>query len=45
MVKYHFITFATPDHMTFAQNNVKSALEVGKFDTSLGRIYFVKKKN
>lgn len=34
MVKYHFITFATPDHMPFAQNNVKSALEVGKFDTA-----------
>jgi hypothetical protein len=35
MVKYHFITFATPDHMSFAKNNVKSALEVGKFDTAI----------
>jgi len=34
MVKYHFITFATPDHMSFAENNVKSALEVGGFDTA-----------
>lgn len=34
MVKYHFITFATSDYVTFAQNNVKSALEVGKFDTA-----------
>lgn len=34
MVKYHFITFATPDHMSFAENNVRSALEVGKFDTA-----------
>jgi hypothetical protein len=33
MVKYHFITFATPDYISFAENNVKSALEVGKFDT------------
>ena len=34
MVKYHFITFATPDYMSFAENNVQSALEVGKFDTA-----------
>ena len=34
MVKYHFITFATPDHMSFAQENVKSALTVGGFDTA-----------
>lgn len=34
MVKYHFITFATPDHMSFAEENVKSALEIGGFDTA-----------
>lgn len=34
MVKYHFITFATPDHLSFAQANVKSALEIGGFDTA-----------
>ena len=34
MVKYHFITFATPDHMVFAEVNVKSALEIGGFDTA-----------
>lgn len=34
MVKYHFITFATPDHMSFAQKNVESALSVGGFDTA-----------
>lgn len=34
MVKYHFITFATPDHMSFAEANVKSALEIGCFDTA-----------
>jgi len=34
MVKYHFITFATPDHMSFAQENVRSALNVGCFDTA-----------
>jgi len=34
MVKYHFITFATPDHMSFAEENMKSALEVGGFDTA-----------
>jgi len=34
MVKYHFITFATPDHMSFAEANMKSALEVGGFDTA-----------
>jgi hypothetical protein len=39
MVKYHFITFATPDHMSFAEANVKSALEVGGFDTS--KIYSI----
>ena len=39
MVKYHFITFATPDHMSFAEANVKSALEVGGFDTA--KIYTI----
>lgn len=34
MPKYHFITFATPDFMTYAEENLKSALEVGKFDTA-----------
>lgn len=34
MVKYHFITFATPDHMSSAQENVNSALSVGGFDTA-----------
>jgi hypothetical protein len=34
MVKYHFITFATPDFMTYAEENVKSALEIGGFDTA-----------
>ena len=34
MVKYHFITFATPDHMSFAEANLKSAVEVGRFDTA-----------
>ena len=34
MVKYHFITFATPDHMSFAEANVQSALNVGGFDTA-----------
>ena len=34
MTKYHFITFATPDHMSFAEENVKSALSVGGFDTA-----------
>jgi hypothetical protein len=50
MVKYHFITFATPDYMPFAEANVKSALEVGGFDTV--KIYtmndiddYFKKKN
>lgn len=33
-MKYHFITFATEDHMSFAQKNVESALSVGKFDTA-----------
>jgi len=33
-MKYHFITFATPDHMSFAEANVKSALTVGGFDTA-----------
>jgi hypothetical protein len=32
MVKYHFITFATPDHMSFAENNAKTALKTGRFD-------------
>jgi len=34
MVKYHFITFATPDFMSFAEENVKSALSVGGFNTA-----------
>lgn len=34
MPKYHFITFATPDFMSFAEENVKSALSVGGFDTA-----------
>lgn len=34
MVKYHFITFATPDFMSFAEENVKSALSIGGFDTA-----------
>ena len=34
MVKYHFITFSTPDYFDFAETNVKSALEVGAFDTA-----------
>jgi hypothetical protein len=34
MTKYHFITFATPDHLSFAQQNVNSAMEVGGFDTA-----------
>ncbi len=34
MVKYHFITFATPDFMSYAQENVRSALSVGGFDTA-----------
>ena len=34
MVKYHFITYATPDFMSYAENNVKSALEIGGFDTA-----------
>lgn len=34
MTKYHFITFATPEFISYAEENVKSALEVGKFDTS-----------
>lgn len=34
MTKYHFITFATDDHMSFAQKNVESALSIGKFDTA-----------
>ena len=33
-MKYHFITFATDDHMSFAIKNVESALSVGKFDTA-----------
>ena len=33
-MKYHFITFATPDHMSFAEANMKSALDVGGFDTA-----------
>jgi hypothetical protein len=34
MVKYHFITFATPDFMSFAEENVKTALSIGGFDTA-----------
>lgn len=34
MVKYHFITYATPDFMSFAEDNVKTALSVGGFDTA-----------
>lgn len=34
MTKYHFITFATPDFMRYAEENVKSALEIGGFDTA-----------
>lgn len=34
MVKYHFITFATPDFMSYAEANVNSALSVGGFDTA-----------
>jgi hypothetical protein len=34
MVKYHFITFASPDFMSFAEENVKTALSVGGFDTA-----------
>ena len=34
MVQYHFITFATPDHMSFAEANVNSALTTGGFDTA-----------
>jgi len=34
MVKYHFITFATDDFISFAEQNVKTALETGKFDTA-----------
>jgi hypothetical protein len=32
MVKYHFITYATDDHIMFAEHNKGSALNVGKFD-------------
>lgn len=31
-MKYHFITFATPDFISYAEENVKSALSVGGFD-------------
>jgi hypothetical protein len=34
MVKYHFITFATPEFMSYAEDNVKSALSIGGFDTA-----------
>ena len=34
MVKYHFITYATPDFMSFAEANVTTALSVGGFDTA-----------
>jgi hypothetical protein len=34
MVRYHFITFATPDHMNFAKANLQTALETGRFDTA-----------
>lgn len=50
MVKYHFITFGTDDYIPYATQNVKSALNIGKFDTS--KIYtmndidqFYKQKN
>jgi len=39
MPKYHFITFATPDFISFAEENVKSALTVGGFDTA--KIYTI----
>ena len=39
MPKYHFITFATPDFMVFAEENVKSALSIGGFDTA--KIYTI----
>lgn len=31
-MKYHFITFATPDFMSYAKENVNSALSIGGFD-------------
>lgn len=34
MPKYHFITFATPDFISFAEENVKSAISIGGFDTA-----------
>jgi hypothetical protein len=34
MTKYHFITFATPDFIKYAKDNIKSALNVGGFDTA-----------
>lgn len=50
MVKYHFITFGTNDHIKFAKQNEISAINIGKFDTS--KIYtmddidhFYKEKN
>ena len=50
MVKYHFITFGTDDFIKFAKQNEKSAIDIGKFDTS--KIYtmadietFYKQKN
>jgi hypothetical protein len=39
MVKYHFITFASPDHMEYAINNVKTALDIGGFD--FAKIYTI----
>lgn len=50
MVKYHFITYATDDHMSYAKENLKTAMEIGHFD--IGKIYtpndiedFYKNKN
>jgi len=31
-MKYHFITFATPEYMSYAEQNIKSALTIGGFD-------------
>jgi hypothetical protein len=32
-MKYHYITFATEDHMYLANDIIKNALKIGKFDT------------
>jgi hypothetical protein len=34
MVKYHFITYATNDYLDFAENNERSAIRKGGFDTT-----------